>query len=46
MGIRTPQGHLPAPQPARQWGQRLSGVELLPSIIHVSPAGLQSREGV
>lgn len=35
MGIGTPQGHLPLPQPARQWGQRLNGMELPPSTIHI-----------
>lgn len=41
MGIGTPRGHLSVLQPARQWGQRLNGMELLPSIIHMFPARLQ-----
>lgn len=41
MGIGTPRCHLPVPQPARQWGRTLDGMELLPYIIHVAPARLQ-----
>lgn len=41
MGIGTPQGHPPVPQPARQWGWILNGMELLPSIIHMFPERLQ-----
>lgn len=35
MGMGTTWGHLPGPQPTKQWGQRHDGTGLLPSITHM-----------